>query len=127
MNVRYIVDDVDRAAEFYTSTFGFQVVRKVPPAFALIKLGDLMIWLTGPGSNAAAPLADGTNPVSGGWNRVILNTNNLDALIARLSSRAAKTRGQPFDTPAGRHILVEDPAGNLIEIVQYRQQAQVTH
>ncbi len=127
MNIRYIVDDVERAAEFYTFMFGFQVVRKVPPAFALVKLGDLIIWLTGPGSNAAAPQPDGTKPQPGGWNRVILNTNDLDGLIARLASRSVKTRGPRFDTPAGKHILVEDPAGNLVEIVEYRQQAQVTH
>jgi len=127
MNIRYLVNDLDRAVDFYSSAFGFQVVRKVAPSFALMKLGDTQIWLSGPGSPTSAQLTDGSQPQPGGWNRIILSTSDLGATITYLKTRAAKFRGERFETPAGMHILIEDPSGDLLEIVEFRRQAQVTH
>jgi catechol 2,3-dioxygenase-like lactoylglutathione lyase family enzyme len=127
MQIRYLVNDLERAIEFYSATLGFSVVRKMPPLFALLKLGDSMLWLSGPGSPAAAPLPDGSVPQPGGWCRAILGASDLDALIAQLRGRSVKFRGNPYETPAGKHILIEDPSGNLIEVVQFRREQHVTH
>ena len=124
MNVRYLVNDLDNAIQFY-AMLGFQVVRKTP-SFALIKRGELQMWLSGPGSTAATQLPDGGTPQPGGWNRVILGTRDLEAMLTRLKSKAVKLRSERYDSPAGKHVLVEDPSGNLIEIVEFRRQQQAT-
>jgi catechol 2,3-dioxygenase-like lactoylglutathione lyase family enzyme len=127
MNIRYLVNDLESAAQFYSSKLGFQVVRKVAPSFALMKLGNIQLWLSGPGSPSTAQLPDGTRPQPGGWNRAMLGTSDLEATINLLRNKAVKFRGERFESPAGKHILVEDPSGNLIEIVEFRRQQQVTH
>lgn len=127
MNFRYLVNDLESATQFYHSKLGFEVVRKVAPSFALLKLGGVQLWLSGPGSPATAQLPDGSIPQAGGWNRAILGTRDIETTIAKLRGREVKFRGERFESPAGKHILVEDPSGNLIEIVEFRRQQQVTH
>jgi len=78
--VRYLVTDVDVAVTFYTGMLGFEMVEQWGPPFAMIRRGDLTVWLSGPGSSASRPLADGSRPVAGGWNRLVLETDGLESL-----------------------------------------------
>ena len=77
--VRYIVDDVDAAVAFYTGHLGFALDQQMGPAFALVSHGDLTLWLSGPQSSAARPMPDGSRPEPGGWNRLVLEVEDLDA------------------------------------------------
>ena len=87
--VRYLVADVDVAVTFYTGMLGFELVEKWGPPFAMVRRDDLTVWLSGPGSSASRPLADGSKPVAGGWNRLVLETDDLESLVARLKKAGA--------------------------------------
>jgi len=84
VNVRYIVDDVEAAAAFYTTHFGFKLISKTLPAFADVALGDLRLLLSGPASSAGRPMPDGRRPTPGGWNRIHLVVDDIEAEVARL-------------------------------------------
>jgi catechol 2,3-dioxygenase-like lactoylglutathione lyase family enzyme len=120
VSVRYIVDDVDAAIDFYCGSLGFREVMHPAPSFAMLSLDDLRLVLTapggGPGGGAAMP--DGTLPEPGGWNRFQLEVEDLDATVARLRERGARFRNEIVEGVGGRQILVEDPAGNLVELFQ---------
>ena len=88
--VRYLVADVDAAIAFYIGTLGFELVEKWGPPFAMVKRGDLTLWLSAPGSSAARPLADGSRPVPGGWNRLVLESNDLAALVEKVERSGAR-------------------------------------
>ena len=118
--VRYIVDDVDRAIAFY-ATLGFSVLERWGPPFAMVGRGDLTLWLSGPASSAGKPLPDGTRPVPGGWLRFVIEVDDLDETIAALEPAGARFRSKPIDGPGGRQVLVEDPAGNPIELFETRR------
>jgi catechol 2,3-dioxygenase-like lactoylglutathione lyase family enzyme len=117
-NVRYMVDDVQRAVDFYTTHFGFEVVSSAAPAFADVKRGNLRLLLSGPASSAGRPMPDGAQPGPGGWNRIHFVCDDLDAEIARLRAAGVEFRNDVVAGPGGRQILVLDPAGNLIELFQ---------
>jgi len=116
--VRYLVADVDVAVTFYTGMLGFELVEKWGLPFAMIRRGDLTLWLSGPGSSASRPLADGSRPVAGGWNRLVLETDDLESLVARLKKSGAILRGNIVSGPGGRQALVDDPSGNPIELFE---------
>jgi catechol 2,3-dioxygenase-like lactoylglutathione lyase family enzyme len=118
VNVRYIVDDVARAVDFYTRHFGFVVNTNFPPAFADVMLGNLRLLLSGPQSSAGRPMTDGVRPQPGGWNRIHLITGELDAEIDRLKAEGVPFRNEVVSGPGGRQVLAQDPAGNLIELFQ---------
>ena len=117
VSVRYMVDDVAAAVDFYTSHFGFQVNTNFP-AFADVVRGNLRLLLSGPDSSAGRPMPDGERPGPGGWNRVHFITDNFDGEIARLKSEGVHFRNDIVSGPGGRQILVQDPAGNLIELFE---------
>lgn len=117
VSVRYIVDDVAAAVDFYTRHFGF-VVNTSFPAFADVVRGNLRLLLSGPESSAGRPMPDGVRPQPGGWNRIHLITNELDDEIARLKREGVRFRNDVVTGPGGRQILAQDPAGNLIELFQ---------
>lgn len=117
VSVRYIVDDVPAAVDFYTRHFGFEVHTNFP-AFADVLRGNLRLLLSGPASSAARPMPDGAQPEPGGWNRIHLITEAFDAEIARLKSEGVPFRNDVVSGPGGRQILVQDPAGNLIELFE---------
>jgi catechol 2,3-dioxygenase-like lactoylglutathione lyase family enzyme len=121
VNVRYMVDDVARAVDFYTKHFGFQPQMNAPPAFADVTKGNLRLLLSGPSSSAGRPMPDGAQPGPGGWNRVHFITDDLDAEIERLRAEGVRFRNDVVTGPGGRQILVEDPSGNLIELFQPAQ------
>jgi len=120
VSVRYIVDDVDAAIGFYCGQLGFHEVMHPAPTFAMLSLGELRLVLTapggGPGGGQAMP--DGTVPTPGGWNRFQLEVEDLDATVARLREYGARFRNEIVDGVGGRQILVEDPAGNPVELFQ---------
>jgi catechol 2,3-dioxygenase-like lactoylglutathione lyase family enzyme len=120
VSVRYIVDDVDAAIDFYCSELGFAVVMHPAPAFAMLARGDLRLVLSapggGPGGGQAMP--DGTLPSPGGWNRIQLEVADLDSTVKALRDRGARFRNDIVTGVGGRQILVEDPAGNPIELFE---------
>ena len=118
VSVRYIVDDVERAIEFYTQHLGFEVRMSAAPAFADVTRGNLRLLLSGPASSAGRPMADGVTPSPGGWNRIHLIVADIDAEVARLRERGVPFRNDVVTGPGGRQILAEDPAGNLVELFQ---------
>lgn len=120
VSVRYIVDDVDAAIDFYCQELGFEEVMHPAPSFAMLSRGDLRLVLTapggGPGGGQAMP--DGTMPQPGGWNRFQLEVDDIDAVVARLSEHGARFRNEIITGVGGKQILVEDPAGNPIELFE---------
>jgi catechol 2,3-dioxygenase-like lactoylglutathione lyase family enzyme len=116
--VRYLVADVDAAVTFYTGMLGFELVEKWGPPFAMIRRDDLTVWLSGPGSSASRPLADGSKPVPGGWNRLVIETDDLDSLVARLKTAGAVLRADIVSGPGGKQALIIDPSGNPVELFE---------
>jgi catechol 2,3-dioxygenase-like lactoylglutathione lyase family enzyme len=116
--VRYLVDDVDTAVSFYVDALGFELDRRMGPAFSIIRRGDLVLWVAGPGASAALPMPNGDQPVPGGWNRFVLKVEDLDAEVERLRAAGVRFRNEPVSGPGGRQVLVEDPSGNPIELFQ---------
>ena len=119
-SVRYLVDDVQAAVDFYTTHLGFTVHTNVAPAFADVVRGPLRLLLSGPTSSGArATPADAATP---GRNRIHLIVDDLDTQIDRLRSAGLPFRSDPVTGPGGRQILLTDPAGNLVELFQPAQQ-----
>jgi catechol 2,3-dioxygenase-like lactoylglutathione lyase family enzyme len=116
--IRYLVNDVDLALEFYVDVLGFELVEKWGPPFAMVKRGDLALWLSGPGSSASRPLTDGSEPAPGGWNRLVLETDDLASLVEKLKRSGAQLRSDIVSGPGGRQVLVDDPSGNPVELFE---------
>jgi catechol 2,3-dioxygenase-like lactoylglutathione lyase family enzyme len=120
VSVRYIVDDVDAAIAFYRDRLGFTEVMHPAPAFAMLSRGDLRLALSAPsgagGGGQAMP--DGTMPSPGGWNRFMLQVEDLEAVVADLRQAGTRFRNEIVEGVGGRQILVEDPAGNPVELFQ---------
>jgi catechol 2,3-dioxygenase-like lactoylglutathione lyase family enzyme len=129
VSVRYIVDDVDAALAFYRERLGFQEVIHPAPTFAMLTRGDLRLVLSAPsgtgGGGQAMP--DGTKPEPGGWNRLMLEVSDLEGTVARLREEGARFRNDIVTGFGGRQILLEDPAGNPIELFEpTRPEARLT-
>jgi catechol 2,3-dioxygenase-like lactoylglutathione lyase family enzyme len=118
VNVRYLVDDVAAAIDFYTTHLGFTVLTSAPPAFADVIRGHLRLLLSGPASSAGRAMTDGTRPGPGGWNRIHLITEDLERDIARLRAEGVSFRNDVVTGPGGSQVLLQDPSGNLVELFQ---------
>jgi catechol 2,3-dioxygenase-like lactoylglutathione lyase family enzyme len=118
VNVRYMVDDVERAIAFYTTHFGFTLRSSAAPAFADVVRGHLRLLLSGPKSSAGRPMPDGRTPAPGGWNRIHLIVEDIGAEVERLRAAGLTFRNDVVRGPGGQQVLVEDPAGNPIELFQ---------
>jgi catechol 2,3-dioxygenase-like lactoylglutathione lyase family enzyme len=118
VSVRYMVDDVDSAIAFYTGHLGFEVRMSAAPAFADVIRGNLRLLLSGPASSAGRPMADGTKPGPGGWNRIHFIVADLDAEVSRLRDAGLQFRNDVVTGPGGSQILLEDPSGNIVELFQ---------
>lgn len=117
VSVRYMVDDVEAAVAFYTTFLGFEVLNSFP-AFADVARGNLRLLLSGPASSAARPMPDGAQPGPGGWNRIHLLVEDIDAEVARLKAAGAPFRNEVLSGPGGKQVLLQDPAGNMVELFQ---------
>lgn len=115
---RYLVKDVDQSVEFYTKDLGFSLEQQFGPAMAIVAKDDLQLWLAGPISSAAKAMPDGQQPAPGGWNRLVLEVNDLARLVGNLKTKSVKFRNEIIQGPGGSQILCEDPSGNAIELFQ---------
>lgn len=126
--VRYIVDDVDAAIAFYTTQFGFTVVMHPAAEFAILDRDDLRLLLSRPsgrgGGGQAMP--DGRAPAPGGWNRFQIVVDDLGAEVDRLRAAGVRFRNEIVQGVGGRQILLDDPAGNAVELFEYPRDAQWT-
>ena len=118
VNVRYMVDDVQAAVDFYTTHFGFTVNTAALPAFADVTLGNLRLLLSGPRSSAGRSMPDGRMPEPGGWNRIHFIVDDITAEVDRLRDAGVKFRNEIITGPGGRQILLDDPSGNPVELFQ---------
>jgi len=119
VSVRYMIDDVDAAVVFYTNSLDFRLEIDASPAFASVVRGSLRLLLSGANSSGGRPLADGTKPVPGGWNRILLEVSDINAEAARLRALGVKFRREDIVSgPGGSQIWVVDPSGNLVELFQ---------
>src|SRR5215213_4860288 len=118
VSVRYMVDDVEESIDFYASHFGFTVRSSAAPAFADVVRGNLRLLLSGPKSSAGRPMPDGREPAPGGWNRVHFIVDDIAAEVERLRSAGVTFRNDIVRGPGGQQILLEDLAGNPIELFQ---------
>ncbi len=120
VSVRYIVDDVDAAIEFYCRHLGFEELMHPAATFAMLSRGDLRLVLSAPGGGpgGGAAMADGTLPQPGGWNRFQLEVSDLAAVVAQLRESGVRFRNEIVTGVGGKQILAEDPAGNPVELFQ---------
>lgn len=118
VNVRYMVEDVEAAVEWYTRHLGFSLLSNHAPAFADVKRGSLRLLLSGPKSSAGRSMPDGERPQPGGWNRIHLIVDDLAAEVARLRAVGIQFRNDIVTGPGGSQILMIDPSGNLVELFQ---------
>ena len=118
VNVRYMVDDVKAAVDFYTGHLGFTVRTNAAPAFADVTRGNLRLLLAGPKSSAGRPMPDGRKPEPGGWNRIHFIVPDLPAEVMRLRDEGVSFRNEIVTGPGGKQILIEDPAGNVVELFE---------
>ncbi len=117
VSVRYLVDDVAAAADFYTRHLGFTVGLQVPP-FAEVRRGNLRLLLSGPASSAGRAMDDGERPSAGGWNRIHLIVDDIGAEVQRLTAEGVRFRNDIVSGPGGAQVLAIDPSGNFVELFQ---------
>ena len=116
--VRYQVKDVARSVAFYAQHLGFTLEHQQLPAFASVSLGGVQILLSGPGASGSRPMPNGETQEPGGWNRVVLQVEDLPACIGVLKKAGQRFRNEMETGPGGRQIQVEDPDGNPIELFE---------
>ena len=116
--VRYLVSDVERSVGFYTKALGFKLDQSMAPAFARVSKGDLTLWLAGPKSSAARAMPDGRRPEPGGWNRFVVEVDDLVSRVAELKRAGLPFRNDIVTGPGGKQILLEDPDGNVVELFE---------
>jgi catechol 2,3-dioxygenase-like lactoylglutathione lyase family enzyme len=118
-SVRYIVTDVDAAADFYRDLLGFKIEMHNAGKFAALKREDLTLYLSAPGAGSGGQA--GGDPKPGGWSRVMFITTDLDELADRLREAGARFRGDLSEGGVGRALLLEDPSGNIVELFEFKQ------
>jgi catechol 2,3-dioxygenase-like lactoylglutathione lyase family enzyme len=120
VSIRYIVNDVDEAIDFYCQQLEFHEDMHPAPTFAMLSRGDLRLVLSapggGPGGGQATP--DGSLPTPGGWNRFSLEVTDLEGLVERLRAQGARFRNDIVTGVGGKQILLDDPSGNPIELFE---------
>jgi glyoxylase I family protein len=116
--VRYQVKDVRRSVDFYTQKLGFKLDQQHLPAFAQVSSGNLKLILSGPGASGSRPMPDGHAQEPGGWNRVVLQIDDLPSRIEALKNAGLQFRNRMEVGPGGKQILLEDPDGNPIELFE---------
>jgi catechol 2,3-dioxygenase-like lactoylglutathione lyase family enzyme len=119
VNVRYIVSDVDAAIPFYTEMLGFKLEMHPAPGFASLSRGELQLLLNRPSAGGAGQaMPDGQLPAPGGWNRIQIEVEDLEATVEKLKSAGGRFRNEIVTGNGGKQILIEDPSGNPVELFQ---------
>jgi predicted enzyme related to lactoylglutathione lyase len=118
ITVRYIVHDVDAAVAFYMGQLGFALQQQFGPNIAILTRHGLTLWVAGPGASASRPMPDGRKPEPGGWNRFVLEVDNLEDTVGTMRGKGASFRNDIVVGPGGKQILCEDPSGNVIELFE---------
>ncbi|MGH9421734.1 MAG: VOC family protein [Thermoanaerobaculia bacterium] len=120
VQIRYIVNDVDKALDFYRQHLGFHEVMHPAPAFAMLTRGDLRLVLSAPNPSAGGgqPMPDGTEQKPGGWNRFSVEVSDLAATVERLRKDGVRFRNDIVTGVGGKQIIVEDPSGNPVELFE---------
>ena len=118
VRVRYMIDDVAAAVEFYTTHLGFSVDMNAAPAFAAVSQGGVQLLLSGKTSSGRRPMPDGREPVPGGWNRIQLVVEDLPAEVERLRGAGLSFRNEIIHGPGGSQVVLDDPSGNPVELFQ---------
>ncbi len=121
VSVRYMVSDVKKSLDFYTSHLGFSVEMDAAPAFGSVHRGNLRLLLAGPLSSAGRAMSDGEVPSPGGWNRLHFVVPDIEAEVARLKAEGCEFRNEMISGPGGSQILLLDPSGNIVELFQPAQ------
>lgn len=122
ISIRYIAEDVDAAVEFYTELLEFEVEMRPAPGFAALRRGPLRLLINAPRAGGAGQsMPDGSIPESGGWNRFQIQVDDLDALVSVLKERGARFRNEIVEGKGGKQVLIEDPAGNPVELFEPKQ------
>ncbi len=116
-NIRYFVSDIEAAIAFYTQKLGFSLEQNFGP-FAVVIKEDLRLWLSDPRTSAARPMTDGRIPEPGGWNRLVVQVDDLASLVETLKGEGTIFRNEIISGVGGLQILAEDPSGNPIELNQ---------
>ena len=116
--IRYFVTDVERAVKFYEQALGFTLDQSMAPAFARVSRDGLTLWLAGPESSAARAMPDGSRPQPGGWNRFVVEVDDLASRVEELKRAGLRFRNQIVVGPGGKQILLEDPDGNVVELFE---------
>jgi len=115
--VRYMVQDVTASVAFYTTHLGFSAEMN-SPAFGSVRRGNLVLHLSGEKSSAGRPMPDGRQPGPGGWNRIHLIVEDIEAEAAKLRAAGVPFRNDIVRGPGGAQTLLDDPSGNPIELFQ---------
>lgn len=118
VRIRYIVNDVAEAIKFYVTNLGFEVEQDFSPNMAILKLGELTLWLAGHKASATKPMSDGSVPCPGGWSRFVLPFDDLESTVIKLKNGGVEFKNEIVDGPGGKQILCQDPSGNVIELFQ---------
>jgi catechol 2,3-dioxygenase-like lactoylglutathione lyase family enzyme len=118
--MRYLVADVGAAVDFYVGLLGFAEVERYGPAMAIVELDGARLWLAGPTASAARAMPDGRKPEPGGWNRLVVEVDDLSATVAALRAAGVAFRNDVISGPGGSQVLIEDPSGNPVELFAAR-------
>jgi catechol 2,3-dioxygenase-like lactoylglutathione lyase family enzyme len=118
VSIRYMIDDLPAAIEFYTTYLGFTLQLDASPAFASVTRDGVRLLLSGKTSSGRRPMPDGREPVPGGWNRIHIQVDDLEAEVRRLREAGLKFRNDVITGPGGSQILLDDPSGNPVELFQ---------
>lgn len=118
IRIRYIVHDVDKAVEFYTSHLNFQLEQQFGPAIAILERDGVQLLVSGPKASASRPMPDGSQPAPGGWNRMLICVDDLESTVARLKQGGVQFKNEIIEGPGGKQILCLDPSENVVELFQ---------
>ena len=118
LRVRYIVNNVDEAVEFYTSNLNFRVVQQFGPAIAILARDELELLVSGPTASGSRAMPDGTKPTPGGWSRFLIKVDDIETVVSELKERGVPFKNEIIKGPGGKQILCVDPSGNVVELFQ---------
>jgi catechol 2,3-dioxygenase-like lactoylglutathione lyase family enzyme len=116
--VRYIVNNVDQAIDFYVSHLGFTIKQRFGPVMAILERENLRLWLAGPTASASRPMPNGSRPAPGGWSRIVIVVDDIEMIVSELREKGVYFRSSIVGGPGGNQILCEDPSGNPIELFE---------